>query len=97
MRKAHLVIAALALAASAPASAQSERLPRRHVGTHARRASPPPAPVAPAAPGDAEIGSSIDRATAAIARANAASRAATTDAFAPLLRTIYPPGDSGDL
>lgn len=103
MRKAHLVVAALALAVSGSASAQAETLHRRHVRTSARRAvPPPPAPVPSvgtglAAPDYDQVGSAIDRTTSAIARASAASRAITTDAFGPILRTIYPSGNSGSL
>lgn len=100
MRKAPLVLAALALAASLPAPAQAEAVHRRHIRTHVRRAVPPPAPLAsavPVAPSNDPVGSEIDRTTAGIARASAASRAVTLDAFGPILRTIYPPGESGRL
>lgn len=105
MRKAHLVVAALALAASAPA--QADAVHRRHVGSHARRAVTPdfaPVPVRVpaagaglAAPSRDPVGSDIDRISSGIARSNAASRAVTTNAFGPILRLLYPPGQSGEL
>lgn len=102
MRKAHLIVAALALAASASAPAGAETVHRRHAGTQARRGVTPPAPApsagaGPVAPDDDPVGSEIDRTSSAIARASAASRAITRDAFGPILRTIYPPGESGRL
>ena len=100
MRKAHLVVAALALALSLPVSAQADTVHRRHVRAHARRAVAPPAPVAPAglaAPSSDPLGSAIDAASSGFARSDAASRAVTTDAFGPVLRLLYPPGQSGDL
>ena len=102
MRKAHLVVAALALAVSLPASAQADAVHRRHVRTHARRVVVPPAPVAsagvaPVALSSDPLGSAVDAASSGFTRADAASRAVTTNAFGPLLRLVYPAGQSGDL
>ena len=103
MRKACLVVAALALAVSLPVSAQADPVHRRHARIYARRAVPPPpvqmrsAGASLAAPEDAQVGSAIDAASSGFARADAASRAVTTNAFGPILRLLYPPGQSGDL
>lgn len=103
MRKAHLVVAALALAASMPASGRAETVHRHHARTHARRAAmplritAPPAGAGLVAPENPQLGSAIDQTSSSIARADAATRSITRDAFAPLLRMIYPPGNSGDL
>ena len=102
MRKAHLVVAALALAVSLPVSAQADTVHRRHVRTHAKRVILPPTPVAsasavPVAVSNDPLGSAIDQISSGTARSQAASQAVTTDAFGPVLRLLYPPGQSGDL
>lgn len=102
MRKAHLVAAALALAVSLPVSAQADTVRHRHARTHARRAVLPPAPVAsagavPVAVSNDPLGSALAQISSGTARSQAASQAVTTDAFGPVLRLLYPPGQSGDL
>ena len=102
MRKAHLIVAALALAVSVPGAAQAETVHRRHARTYARRVVPSPARVPSAgaglaAPEAAQVSSAVDQASSGFARADAASRAFTTNAFGPILRMLYPPGQSGDL
>lgn len=102
MRKTHLVVAALALAVSLPVSAQADTVHHRRARSHTRQAvtSPAPVPAAGAAlatPSNDPLGSAIDQASSGFNRADAASRAVTTNAFGPLLRLVYPAGQSGDL
>lgn len=102
MRKAHLVVTALALAVSLPVSAQADTVHRRHARIHARHTVLPPPPIAsasaaPVAVSNDPLASAIDQISSGTARSQAASQAVTTDAFGPILRLLYPAGQSGEL
>ena len=102
MRKAYLVVAALALAVSLPVSAKADTVHRRHAQPHTKRVVLPPTPAAsagavPVTVSNDPLGSAIDQISSGTARSQAASQTVTTNVFGPVLRLFHPPGQSGDL